>query len=122
MESYEFSISVKSLNGSESAKQVEFVEQGSGIKIACVSSDGECVHFLHSRDFASFIKSLGASSETSVIQAVRKLGKLGAGAKVDLQVHSTTKAEFVWYDFDSPYYGNLFDEYIVKNGKWLKVN
>ena len=122
MASYKFSYVIKPAVGIAFTKHIEFVERETCIAISCDSPDGECAHLLEPSDNASFVKALGADPKTSVLDAVAAAVLAGQGVLVDDKVHSLVKPDFVWYDFDSPFYGDLYTESILGvDGKWIRV-
>lgn len=110
MATYKFSFVIKPPMGISITKHIEFVERETCIAISCDSSDGECTHLLEPEDNASFVMALGGSAGATVLDAAKAAVEMGQQALVDSQVHSIVKPEFVWYDFDSPFYGNVFFE------------
>jgi hypothetical protein len=123
MDAYKFSFVIKPAVGIAITKHIEFAERETCIAISCDSSDGECTHLLEPQDNAKFVKSLGVVDGVSVIDAVKAVVSMGLGALVDAQVHAIVKPDFVWYDFDSPFYGDVFIESVLgDDGKWIRVN
>jgi hypothetical protein len=123
MDTYKFSFVIKPPVGIAITKHIEFAERETCIAISCDSSDGECTHLLEPEDNAKFIKSLGVVDGVSVIEAVKAAVSIGLEALVDAQVHALVKPDFVWYDFDSPFYGDVFIESVLgDDGKWIRVN
>jgi hypothetical protein len=123
MDTYKFSFVIKPPVGIAITKHIEFAERETCIAISCDSSDGECTHLLEPQDNAKFVKSLGVVDGVSVIDAVKAVVSMGLGALVDAQVHAIVKPDFVWYDFDSPFYGDVFIESVLgDDGKWIRVN
>jgi hypothetical protein len=123
MDTYKFSFVIKPPIGIAITKHIEFAERETCIAISCDSSDGECTHLLEPEDNAKFVKSLGVVDGVSVIEAVKAAVSIGLEALVDAQVHALVKPDFVWYDFDSPFYGDVFIESVLgDDGKWIRVN
>jgi hypothetical protein len=123
MDTYKFSFVIKPPVGIAITKHIEFAERETCIAISCDSSDGECTHLLEPGDNAKFVKSLGVVDGVGVIDAVKAVVSMGLGALVDAQVHALVKPDFVWYDFDSPFYGDVFIESVLgDDGKWIRVN
>ena len=122
MGSYKFSYVIKPAVGIAFTKHIEFVERETCIAISCDSSDGECTHLLEPSDNASFVKALGADPKTTVLDAVYAAVEAGQEALIDQKVYSIVKPDFVWYDFDSPFYGDKYTESIMgEDGKWIRV-
>ena len=123
MATYKFSFVIKPPVGIATTKHIEFVERETCIAITCDSSDSECTHLLEPEDNARFVKALGAKADTSVLDAVQALVSLGLEALVDAQVHAIVKPDFVWYDYDSPFYGDVYVESISQpDGTWKRLN
>jgi hypothetical protein len=123
MASYKFSYVIKPAVGIAFTKHIEFVERETCIAISCDSSDGECTHLLEPSDNIAFVKALGADPKTSVLDAVAAAVAAGQEALIDQKVHSIVKPDFVWYDFDSPFYGDKYTESIIgEDGKWVVIN
>ena len=94
-------------------KHIEFAERETCIAISCDSSDGECIHLLEPSKALEFVKTLGFTVDTDLFDAVRAAVENGYFELVDHQVHTISEPDFVWYDFDSPFYGNRF--------KWINI-
>jgi hypothetical protein len=123
MDTYKFSFVIKPPVGIAITKHIEFAERETCIAISCDSSDGECTHLLEPEDNAKFIKSLGVVDGLSVIEAVKAVVSLRLEALVDAQVHAIVKPDFVWYDFDSPFYGDVYVESISQpDGTYKRIN
>jgi hypothetical protein len=123
MDTYKFSFVIKPPVGIAITKHIEFAERETCIAISCDSADGECTHLLEPEDNAKFVKSLGVVDGISVIEAVKAVVSLGLETLVDAQVHAIVKPDFVWYDFDSPFYGDVFIESVLgDDGKWTRLN
>lgn len=123
MATYKFSFLIKPPVGIAITKHIEFVERETCIAISCDSSDGECTHLLEPDDNHRFVKALGATAGTTVLDAVRAAVSAGQEDLIDSQVHSIVKPDFVWYDFDSPFYGDLYVESISQpDGTWKRLN
>ena len=123
MASYKFTYVIKPAAGIAFTKHIEFVERETCIAISCDSSDGECTHLLEPEDNGRFVQALGSDPRTTVLDAVRAAVSSGQQALVDNQVHALVKPDFVWYDFDSPFYGDLYVESILgDDGKWIVIN
>ena len=123
MASYKFSYVIKPAVGIAFTKHIEFVERETCIAISCDSSDGECTHILEPEANASFVRSLGIAEGIGVLDAVKAAVSIGLEGLVDAQVHHLIKPDFVWYDFDSPFYGDKYVESILgDDGKWIRVN
>jgi hypothetical protein len=122
MASYKFSYVIKPAVGISFTKHIEFVERETCIAISCDSPDGECTHLLEPSENASFVKALGADPKTAVLDAVAAAVLAGQEALIDEKVHSIVKPDFVWYDFDSPFYGDLYTESVMgEDGKWIRI-
>jgi hypothetical protein len=123
MNTYKFSFVIKPPVGIAITKHIEFAERETCIAISCDSSDGECTHLLEPEDNAKFVRSLGVVDGVGIIEAVKAVVSLGLETLVDAQVHAIVKPDFVWYDFDSPFYGDVFIESVLgDDGKWIRVN
>ena len=110
MATYKFSFVIKPPVGIAITKHIEFVERETSIAISCDSSDGECSHLLEPEDNDRFVMAIGGSAGATVLGAVKAAVEMGQQALVDSAVHSIVKPDFVWYDFDSRIYGNVFFE------------
>jgi hypothetical protein len=123
MASYKFSYVIKPSVGIAYTKHIVFAERETCIAISCDSSDGECTHLLEPSDNTSFVKALGADSKTSVLDAVAAAVLAGQESLIDQKVHAIVKPDFVWYDFDSPFYGDKYTESIRgEDGQWIVIN
>jgi hypothetical protein len=123
MASYKFSFVIKPAVGIAFAKNIEFVERETCIAISCDSADGECTHLLEPEDFAGFSVALIGDPKFKVLDAVQLAVVLGLEQLIDQKVHSIVKPDFVWYDFDSPFYGDKYVESIMgEDGKWIVIN
>jgi hypothetical protein len=123
MASFKFSFVVKPATGIAFTKHIELAQRDTCIAIICQSPDGECTHLLEPADYASFAKALVGESKLNVFDAVQLAVGLGQEPLVDEKVHSIVKPDFVWYDFDSPFYGDVYIESILdEDGKWIRVN
>jgi hypothetical protein len=56
------------------------------------------------------------------LDAVAAAVAAGQEALIDQKVHSIVKPDFVWYDFDSLFYGDVYTESIMgEDGKWIRI-
>jgi hypothetical protein len=123
MASYKFSFVIKPAVGIAFTKNIEFTERETCIAISCDSADGECTHLLEPEDFAGFSVALIGDPKFKVLDAVQLAVVLGLDEQIDQKVHSIVKPDFVWYDFDSPFYGDKYVESIMgEDGKWIVIN
>ena len=122
MESFKFSYIIKPASGIAFTKHIEFVERETCIAISCDSYDADCTHLLEPEDFAKFLGSLGIGPDAAVLDAVRATVRVGREDLVDEKVHAIVEPAFVWYDFDSPFYGDKYVESVMgEDGTWIRV-
>jgi hypothetical protein len=123
MASYKFSYVVKPATGIAFTRHIEFIERGTCIAINCFSPDGECTHLLEPEDFAGFSIALIGDPKFKVLDAVQLAVVLGLEQLIDQKVHSIVKPDFVWYDFDSPFYGDVYVESSSQpDGTYKRIN
>jgi hypothetical protein len=123
MASFKFSYVAKPAVGIAFTKHIEFVERETCIAISCDSYDAECTHLLEPEDFAQFVRSLGSAPDAEVWDAVIAAVQAGLEELIDEKVHAIVEPAFVWYDFDSPFYGDKYVESVMgEDGNWIRVN
>ena len=122
MASFKFSYVIKPAVGIAFTNHIEFVERETCIAISCDSYDAECTHLLEPEDFDKFVNSLGSGPGAVVLDAVRAAVQAGREDIVDEKVHAIVEPAFVWYDFDSPFYGDKYVESVMgEDGNWIVV-